>query len=236
MGRNLAIILAGGIGSRINSNLPKQFIELSGKELLEIALENFIDHKGIDSIYIVIEKKYLKKIEDFVKRKNLTKVKKIIPGGATRQLSSFNGVAESESSIENILIHDAARPFVTGDLISRILNELKYEKAVCPVLDSTDTLVEISIKGDVKTIPDRERIKRVQTPQGFRREIIIRAHKLAYEAGISDLSDDSSLVQNCKISKIVTIRGEETNIKITYATDLELAKKIYLELMNEKKM
>ncbi len=227
---NLAIIMSGGSGSRIGSQIPKQFLKINGSTLIESVLETFNNHPEIQSIIIVSKEELIKKTELIVNEKKFNKVKKIIPGGSTRQISSRLGVFESDENYSNIIIHDAARPFITNDLIGRILNGLNTSKAVIPVTESTDTLISVSSDNFLKGYLNRNSIRRVQTPQGFKREIILKAHKLAEIEGINDFTDDGSMVIHFNISKVSIVKGEISNIKITYKNDIE---KLNLEIIDK---
>ncbi|MEN8153783.1 MAG: IspD/TarI family cytidylyltransferase [Acidobacteriota bacterium] len=225
MKKNLVIIVAGGVGKRINSDIPKQLIKIGAKHLIEYTIESFENNSKIDLIYIVSHKKNIENIRTIVNNRSFSKVKKILNGGRTRQLSSRIGVYASDESVKNILIHDAARPFISSGLIDSILSNLDKFSAVNLAVSSTDTLIETSGKMMKKQI-DRDIIKKVQTPQGFRRQIILDSHKLAEKDGIEGFTDDCSMVHSYKLSDIYVQKGEESNFKITFKEDIELAEKI----------
>jgi len=218
-----AIILAGGIGERFNAPVPKQFLEIGGRTLLEICLQRFQDHKGIDAIILVCPKAQLTLAEKIVASGAGAKVLKVLAGGRTRQESSAIGVAAAPSGMENVLIHDAARALVPAGVISRVLEALGSARAVMPVLPAGDTIVRIDDAGVVTAVLDREKLRRVQTPQGFRLETIRRAHDMATSEGIADASDDCSLVLRYKLAPVATVDGDMINIKITYPEDLVMA-------------
>ncbi len=224
--KNQIILLAGGVGKRLGKDIPKQFEKLAGKELLLICLENLLNIPIIDSIIIVSHKDYIKKTREIVKNNNLKKIKKIIPGGETRQLSSFRGVIQSDIDTENILIHDAARPFASKEMIDRIVEQLEYSEAVCPAIKSVDTLIKVDREVFLNEILDRDSLKRIQTPQGFKRSLIFKAHKMAIDMNLFDFPDDSSMIKRFNLSKIKIINGDPENIKITYDFDLRIAEKI----------
>ncbi|MCK5221159.1 MAG: 2-C-methyl-D-erythritol 4-phosphate cytidylyltransferase, partial [Candidatus Aminicenantes bacterium] len=190
--KNLAIIMSGGTGKRMNSDIPKQLLKIGRKNLLEITIEAFQEHPDIDTIFIVSHPDLIEITKKLVAERNFDKVSKILPGGLTRQLSSKIGVLESEADHENILIHDSARPFVSNMLISRVLLALDNMNAVTPVIDSSDTLVTVGKDRKILKYLPRDEIKRVQTPQGFKRDIIIKAHQ---ESGVNPaeiFTDDAS--------------------------------------------
>ncbi len=230
MKKNLVILLAGGSGSRIDKETPKQFLNLAGKPILEHTLRRFQEHENIHDVILVTNPEYLEKTREVVRESGCTKVSKILAGGAARQDSSRNGVmAVEEGAYENVLIHDAARPFVSHDIIDRILAALETHEAVNVGIPSADTLVEMDEKGFIKAVPDRARFRRVQTPQAFKLKLIRRAHTLALERGLSSATDDCGLILRMDLAPVFVVEGSITNIKITYPSDLPIAEKILRE-------
>ncbi len=218
-----AIILAGGSGKRFNGTEPKQFLEIGDKTLLEICLGRFQEIKGISEIALVCPKTHLAKAKKLASA--FPKVAKVLAGGRTRQDSSAIGVAAAAGA-ENVLIHDAARALVPPAVIDRVLKALQKNAAVMPVVPAGDTTVRVDDKGSVLAVLDREKLRRVQTPQGFRADIIRIAHKLAQEKGFRDASDDCSLVLRYGLAAVVTVEGDFANIKVTVPQDLVVAETI----------
>lgn len=221
-----AVILASGSGSRINKETPKQFLELSGSPLIIHTLKPFEKNSNIDEVIIVTLSDYMDKTWEFVNRYRLTKVKNIIRGGKTRQESSKNGIDGCGDDTEFVLIHDAVRPFITNNLLNRLIKALDQHDAVVPVIPSPDTIVETDRKGFINKIPNRSMLWRVQTPQAFEYQLIIEAHTKALRQGIKNSTDDSSLVLRIG-HPVYTIKGDERNIKITYPTDFHIAGKLF---------
>jgi len=221
-----ALILASGSGSRINKDIPKQFLDLSGSPLLIQTLKPFEQCSNIDELIIVTLSEYIDKAWEFVNRHRLAKVKKIIRGGKTRQESSKNGIDACGNDTKFVLIHDAVRPFITNNLLNRLLKALDKHHAVVPVIPSIDTIIETDRKGFIINIPNRSMLRRIQTPQAFSYDLIKEAHQKALEDGIKNSTDDSSLV--LKIGQpVYTIKGDEKNIKITYPMDFDIAGKLF---------
>lgn len=216
------MITSGGSGTRMKIDIPKQFLKIGGKSLLELSISKFQDHTEIDDIFIVSHKDLINRTEELLKVNNFSKVKKIIPGGETRQLSVRAGVNASTKEHKNILIHDSARPFISPGLISRILNALDNHDAVTPVIDSSDTIILTAGDGRLTRYLDRETIKRVQTPQGFKRDIIIKAHALAATQPDLKFTDDCSIITHFGLSGVTLVDGDPKNIKITHREDLAL--------------
>lgn len=222
--KNLAIILAGGSGSRIDGALPKQFLLLDGKTILQHAIEKFENHPHIEHIFIVIHGDYIDRTREIVRGSGYKKVVKILKGGETRQDSSRIGVtAAHPGEYENVLIHDAARPFVSKEIIDNILSALETHSAVNVAVPSPDTVIEIDADNFIKNVPDRKYLRRVQTPQAFKLDLIQKAHRLALENNITDATDDCFLILKLNLAPIYVVEGSERNIKITYALDLQLA-------------
>ena len=229
--KNLVLILAGGSGSRIIGTLPKQFLTLAGKTILQHSIEKFENHSDIDHIFIVIHGDYLEKTKEIIHNSGYKKVVKILKGGETRQDSSRIGVTaanprEYEAEYENVLIHDAARPFVSKAIIDNILSALETHSAVNVAVPSPDTIIEIDHDHYIKSVPDRTYLRRVQTPQAFKLDLIQKAHRLALENNITNATDDCSLILKFGLAPVYVVEGNEQNIKITYPQDLQLAKYI----------
>jgi 2-C-methyl-D-erythritol 4-phosphate cytidylyltransferase len=219
----IAIILAGGTGTRFNSKEPKQFLEIGGKTLLEICLRRFQDHEGIDGIILVCPAPYLAKAKKIAAA--YSKIGKVLPGGLTRQESSAIGV-NAACGAQNVLIHDAARALVPEAVIRRVLAALASGRAVMPVLAVGDTTVRVDDAGMVTAVLDRGKLRRVQTPQGFKMDMIRQAHELARNEGFEDARDDCSLVLRYNLAPVVTVEGDAANIKVTVPEDLVLAEAI----------
>ncbi len=229
MKKNLALILAGGSGSRLDERRPKQFLKVGGKPLLVLAIERFEYHPHIDDIFVVTNPNptFYQQTLELVRKHNFRKVWKIVEGGETRQESSRRGVmAAEEGDYENVLIHDAARPFVSRQIIDGVLAKLTDFAAVNVAVPVTDTIVQTDQHDLIRNIPRRSDLKRVQTPQAFRLKLIRKAHQMAQERRVANASDDCSLVFQFKLADIAVVEGSALNIKITHPLDLKVAEEI----------
>ena len=224
--KTIAIILASGVGARLGLNIPKQFYEIRGKSVLEHSIIAFHSNTKIDEIIIVSHPDYISNVEEIVSQGNYDKVTKIITGGKTRQESSSNGVNSILDDDAKVLIHDSVRPFVSKRIIDDCINALNNYNAVNVAIETADTIIEIDEDNCIKSIPQRKSLRRVQTPQGFNLQIIKKAHELASIDKNLSFTDDCGLVQEFKLAKVKVIEGEETNIKITYPSDIKLAENI----------
>ncbi|MDX1950090.1 MAG: bifunctional 2-C-methyl-D-erythritol 4-phosphate cytidylyltransferase/2-C-methyl-D-erythritol 2,4-cyclodiphosphate synthase [Rickettsiales bacterium] len=223
-GKNITIIVAGGSGVRLGLETPKQYLKIKNKYILELTLEVFIAHKNIDFIQIVIAENHLELYQKATQKfSNNKKILPIVFGGITRQESVLNGLKAVEThKPKNILIHDAVRPFLSEELISKIISSLdeNSNKACIPALQITDSVKEVKDNFIYKSLL-RENLVNVQTPQGFDYNFIYNLHKIF--AG-KNLSDDSWLAELAQ-EKIALIEGEKSNYKITTMEDLERAKR-----------
>lgn len=215
--KNYAIILASGTGKRFQSDLPKQFAKINGKTILEYSIETFEKSAFIDKIIVVIAPDYKNLATEIIQNNGYKKMAKIINGGKERKDSSYIGVNAVEDNEANVFIHDCARPFVSEDIIKRCAQALNKYIAVAPAIKSSDTI--ITVKYDLITsIPPRDTIMRIQTPQCFRLSLIKKAHELSKDD--NDFTDDCGLVLKHNLTDIHIVEGAENNIKITYPQDI----------------
>ena len=228
------IILAGGKGIRLalpnskksNSRMPKQFLEIGGKSILLHSVEPFLNNKKIEYIQIVKNRSHSLNLLKIKKNK---KILKPVNGGKTRADSVFAGLKSLKKiNPDAVLIHDAARPCVSEKTINNVVNKLKNNKAVIPIINISDA-VKFFKNGKILGSLDRNKICKAQTPQGFDYRLIYNLHK---KRKGKDYEDDSALVNDNMIA-VKTVPGERQNIKITKQDDFLFAKKI---LLNRKKV
>ena len=227
----IAIIVAAGKGKRMDSDIPKQYLVVDDKIILDKTIEQFEKNNKIDNIIIVVNSEDM----DFVK-KNITyerpSVTKVVSGGAERINSVYNGILSIDEDMKNsiVLIHDGVRPFASQKLINNCI-ENSYEYGACvPVIDLVDTVKQVTKDNLIKKTIDRSKYKAVQTPQGFNYEIIKKCYDLAIEDNISAsartlVTDDSSIVEHYGYT-VKAIAGLQKNIKITTQFDLRVAELI----------
>ena len=213
---NIAIILAAGMSSRYNKDKPKQFDDSFNKKMLiEYSIETFINHSEIDSIILVVPELYFEEI------KNKIKNCLIIKGGKTRQQSSFLGLRACPKNTNNVLIHDAARPFVSTQIIEDCIKNLNKNIAVSPALPCTDTIIEAKNNSNISKTLDRNILYQLQTPQAFNYKILFDCHKKLNEQFTDDISIIKKQGYECKI-----IIGDIKNMKITYKEDFKILKSL----------
>ena len=221
---NIAAILAGGVGSRMGGDIPKQFIEVDGVPIIVRTVEKFQKHSQIDIICIVCLSQHCGYMGELVEKYNLSKVRYILPGGRDRQESSFIAVKTMYDKYDPddiILIHDGARPNVTAGIISENIRAASKSGACNTVIPSQDTVL-ISEDGEtVSGYTDRRKIYLVQTPQSFALKTIYEAHLKG--KGRLGITDDCSLVL-LSGGKVGLVPGDKKNVKITTYEDLEWLK------------
>jgi len=227
--KTYAVILAAGIGKRFKDEIPKQFVKIAGRYVIEYTVEIFQKHPKVDSIVIVTLPEYIKIVEELIVKNIWTKCSKVLIGGETRQESSYIGINAINEKESYVLIHAAARPFVDHRIITEVIEKLeKGAIAVDVAIPTTDIIIKIKENIPIiEEIPDRKYLMRGQTPQGFRLSVIRKAHTLAREDGIKDAMDDCSLVLRYNLGPVYVVRGSEENIKITHPLDIYIAEKIF---------
>ena len=218
-----AVILAGGKGLRLGGDIPKQLLPLAGKPVIRWSAETFQSVDEIDSIIVVGEKNSLETIKNMLPVQDFPKVISFIEGGAERSDSSYNALLSREFSDDDIILfHDAARPFITADIIRAMITEIKVSGAAGIYIPAVDT-VTIAENSKVITIPERRQVFYAQTPQGFRYNLIKSAHE-KYKKGHLRIkaTDDVSLVMAIG-HDVKLVNGTALNFKITTDFDYRIA-------------
>lgn len=227
MKRNIAIILAGGVGSRLGMSTPKQFFKVAGKMVVEHTIDVFERNQHIDEIAIVSNPALVADFENIVLRNKWRKVKKILKGGAERYYSSLSAITAYQNEDANLIFHDAVRPLVSQRIIDDVVKALDTHRAVNVAVPSADTIIEVD--GDfITNIPDRSRLRRGQTPQAFDRQLISDAYDKALKDPNFRTTDDCGVVRTCLPEEpIFVVRGEESNMKLTYREDTYMMDKLF---------
>ena len=222
MSKNYALILAAGSGNRIGQSTPKCFLKLNDFYILELCILQFLNNANIDHVILVIPKKYKSLISNLVIEKNYSKVQDIIIGGEDRFESSRLGLSSIKEPDSKVLIHDAARPFVSENIINNCLSSLIKFNAVNVLSPIADSVVQLK-NGEIISLVNRDQYRQAQTPQGFLVSAIKAAHKMALKENLQNITDDYNLVMKYKTGSTAWIEGSRLNFKITYPDDLELA-------------
>ena len=219
--RTIAIIAAGGRGTRMGKPVCKQFLKLKGRSIIARTISKFQKSRSVDGIVVGVtpgEEGYFERevLGDIGEKKIL----RVVKGGDERQETVLNCLKVLPESCKIVLVHDGVRPFVSEGLIDRVVSEAALKGAVIPGLPAVDTTKVVNGGAVLKTL-DRKKVWMIQTPQGFKKDIILKAYDTASTSGVTG-TDDASLVEALGV-KVYVINGERSNIKITTPEDLKLA-------------
>ncbi|MGN0367782.1 MAG: 2-C-methyl-D-erythritol 4-phosphate cytidylyltransferase [Wujia sp.] len=226
-----AIILAAGVGSRMQSNTAKQFLKIGEREVLSYSLCAFQNHEAIDQIVLVTKAEYVEHCrKELVEKYELTKIKEICIGGKERFDSVYEGlsVINQVSEKDLVLIHDGARPFVDQDMITRSISCAKEYGACTVGVAVKDTIKVVDEKQYGIETPERASLYQIQTPQTFRLSLIKKSYEIMKKVNKDGrinhkITDDTMLVEQYGGVRCKVIPGSYENIKITTPEDLEIA-------------
>jgi 2-C-methyl-D-erythritol 4-phosphate cytidylyltransferase len=218
-----AIVLAAGSGIRMGGATPKPFHPLAGRPIVLRALDRMFAASTVTSVVLVIAPPEMERCKDLLQSDDSLRNRRWLlqSGGATRQHSARRGLELVAPDCELVLLHDAARPFVTPALIDRCVETASEKGAVVLGLPVRDTIKEVSLDRWIRATPERSLLWEIQTPQVFHRELILLAHAQAARDGI--LATDDAMVVERTGARVYVLDGERTNIKITLPEDLRLA-------------
>ena len=223
---NICLIIAGGSGSRMHQDIPKQFLTVNERPVIVYTLEAFESHPQIDAIAVVCIQGWEQVLWAYAKQFNITKLQYIIPGGVNGQESIRNGVFELEKHFnpeDFVLVHDAIRPLVSEEIITDCIQVAnKYGNAVT-VIPCAEAMLETE-DGVVSTGSyPRDCLKRTQTPQAFRMKEICELHRRAIEKGITNSIATCTLMIELG-EKVYFSKGSEKNLKLTTVEDIDIFK------------
>lgn len=220
---NIGVIFAGGVGSRMRSKeRPKQFLEMYNKPIIIHTLEHFENNEEIDAVVVVCVEDWIDHLEKLLYKFRIEKVRKIVPGGKTGQLSIYNGlvaakeVAGDEKSI--VLIHDGVRPLINSELLSMDIEAVqKYGSAITAAIQK-ETVVVIDEEGNIDQVPSRAQSRVAKAPQCFWLDDILNAHNKALSEERTDFIDSCTMMQHYGYQMHI-VDGPYENIKITTPDD-----------------
>ena len=227
---NVAVILAGGSGHRFGDDLPKQFLKVAGKSVLEHSVDAFERNAGIDEICIVVHPSYMDRLENIVLRNHWSKVKKLLKGGDERYLSSITAIEAYRSYTGvRLIFHDAVRPLVSQRIINDVLHALDTHNAIDVAVPATDTIIQREADATyIEQIPVRKYLMCGQTPQAFRYETIAKAYQIGLKDNNFQSTDDCGVVKKyLPEEKVYIVEGEDDNMKLTYHKDIFLLDKLF---------
>lgn len=235
MSKNIAVILAGGVGSRMNLGYPKQFSKIAGKTTLEHTVAIFEQHPQVDEIIIVAEQNHYTKIADICVQAGFSKISKILYGGKERTDSTLSAILALQDypADSKLIIHDAVRPLLSSETITECIAKLEQYNALDVVIPATDTIVHVNNETqEIIDIPKRNEYYQGQTPQAFRLGTLRSAYDIYLKSDIKGTCDCGIVLQTMPSEKVGIVMGSETNIKLTRPVDLFLANKLFQSKSN----
>ncbi|MEO7132552.1 MAG: bifunctional cytidylyltransferase/SDR family oxidoreductase [Dermatophilaceae bacterium] len=227
--RNIAVVLAGGTGSRVGLKIPKQLLKIAGRTVLEHTIEIFEQADQIDSILVLMHPEHLAAAEQIAK--SHPKVLRVLPGGATRNETTnaaLSALAEIGGDDLNVLFHDAVRPLLDHRIIDDVITALDSYAAVDVAIPSADTIITVNEDEVITGVPDRSLLRRGQTPQAFKLGTIRAAYEKAWQDPEFKATDDCSVVLKYLPDVAITVvAGSDQNMKITQPIDVFIADKLF---------
>ena len=226
--RTVAVVLAGGSGSRVGLNIPKQLLKVAGRTIIEHTVEALHACDEIDEILVVMAPDFVADAERLLVRASLPKVTRVLPGGNDRSASTRRALDALGDEECNVLFHDAVRPLVSRRVVRECVQALRTHEAIDVATPSADTIVRVGPDDNIADIPDRQWLRRGQTPQGFRLSVIRRAYDRAEADGRFTATDDCGVVLHYVPEvPIHVVPGDEQNMKVTYPVDLFIVDKLF---------
>jgi 2-C-methyl-D-erythritol 4-phosphate cytidylyltransferase len=218
------VIVAGGSSSRVGGTELKQLRWVAGKPMLLHSLQIFMARPDVVSVVCVLPQAYAGDPPPWIFQCDVDRLM-IAPGGKSRQQSAANGLDDLPDEAKIVLIHDAARPGITDAMISRVIDAARRDGAAIAALPVADTIKSVDASSHITTTVDRSGLWRAQTPQGFRREIIVKAHRDAAKANV-DATDDAALCERIGIP-VTVVPGDERAMKVTDEADFARAEALF---------
>lgn len=222
-----AIIPAAGVGARMKRDIPKPYLLLGGKPILAHTLAVFEATPEVHEVMVVVHPEDLEYCqEQVIGPYAFKKVLRLVPGGKERQDSVYNAlkVIQKDKDLDIIVVHDGVRPFITPELLRRVIQAARRYGGAILGWPAQDTLKRVSPKGEVLQTLDRQNVWQIQTPQAFQAQILWRAFVEAYGRNFYG-TDEASLVEELQ-QTVVVVQGSPLNLKITTPEDLQMAEAI----------
>jgi 2-C-methyl-D-erythritol 4-phosphate cytidylyltransferase len=232
MSKRVAVILAGGVGTRVGLDIPKQLIKVAGHTILEHTLATINAHPLVDEVIVMMAQGHLDAVHTIVRDGDYTKVTQVLEGAETRNGTTLRALDALYSSgagdDAKVLFHDAVRPLLSPRIITDCFEALETYDAVDVAIPSADTIIEVDADNVIRNIPPRANLRRGQTPQAFRAGVIRAAYAVAADDPDFQATDDCSVVLRYSPDvPIWVVAGEERNMKVTEPIDVYLADKLF---------
>jgi 2-C-methyl-D-erythritol 4-phosphate cytidylyltransferase len=224
----VAVILAGGVGTRVGLDIPKQLIKVAGHTILEHTLATFDAHPMVDEVIVMMAQGHLDAVHAIVRSGGYTKVNQVLEGADTRNGTTLRALDAIPDDDTKVLFHDAVRPLVSARIISDCFEALDSYDAVDVAIPSADTIIEVDADNVIRNIPPRANLRRGQTPQAFRAGVIRKAYAIGMADPDFQATDDCTVVlRYLPDVPIWVVAGEERNLKVTDPIDVYLADKLF---------
>lgn len=234
---NIGVIFAGGVGRRMNTKgKPKQFLEVHGKPIIVHTIDIFQNTEAIDAVVVVCVSDWLDYMNNLVERFNLTKVKAVVAGGETGQMSIFKGLESAEQLATDdavVLIHDGVRPLINEEVINANIQSVKETGSAVTSVRAKETVVLVNDSSKISEVVDRTRSFIAKAPQSFYLSDILSVERDAISKGITDAIDSSTLMGMYN-RELTIVEGPYENIKITTPDDFYMFKALYDARENEQ--
>jgi 2-C-methyl-D-erythritol 4-phosphate cytidylyltransferase len=226
--KNIAVLLAGGVGTRVGLDLPKQLIKIAGRPIMEHTLATLDAHPMVDEIIVLMAQGHLDAVHAIIRNGGYTKVTQVLEGAETRNETTLRAIQAITDDEAKVLFHDAVRPMVTPRIITECFEALDKYDAVDTAIPSADTIVELDDSGVIANIPQRSRLRRGQTPQAFKATTIRAAYAKAGQDPNFQATDDCTVVLRYSPEvPIGIVEGDDRNMKVTEPIDVYIADKLF---------
>lgn len=219
----IAVIFAGGVGSRMHSkDIPKQFLVIHGEPIIVHTVRHFQEHPRVDSIVVVSKADWLDYCCNLLQDYGMDKVSAVVAGGSTGQESIYHGLCAAETIAESrraiVLVHDGVRPLIDQDTITRNIESVEEKGSAVTCVPAKETVLVRGASGDVESIPNRSSLSLARAPQSFWLDELLDAHRNAIEKGRLDYIDSASMMFD-RGTKLELVDGPAENIKVTTPDD-----------------
>ena len=222
--KSIGVILASGNGSRFGGDIPKQFVEINGRMVIEYTIDAFFRSKCIDEIVIVVNENYIHMMKTRIKSLERIKPIRVVIGGISRKESCFNGICSIQENDAKVLIHNAVQPFITEKTLNDCSDALNFYNAVTVGSPSVYTVLAIDDNRILRSIVDRSHSVNDLGPECFRLKFLRRVFTIAEND--DSFTNITGMVVKYKLGDVYVVNGDSTNIKITYQNDVLVAKTI----------